>query len=145
MSFKNFKSGVSLRQLSSFHVTMYIALPQKFSWPAIWNTDWKLIAAVRTTWFAYQLQVLGSSLFGTKCYTRDFNYGVRYSGRGGGTFYFLFLLLVLYLCLEAYRAQYAVAQLVELLRYKPEDSRVRYPMMLLEFFIDINLLAALWS
>jgi len=39
---------------------------------------------------------------------------------------------------------YALAQLVEALRYKPEDSRVRFPMASLDFFIDIILLAALW-
>jgi len=45
--------------------------------------------------------------------------------RRGGTFYLLFLVLILYVCLEAYRAQCAVAQLVDALRYKPEESRVR--------------------
>ena len=38
----------------------------------------------------------------------------------------------------------AVAQLVEALRYKPQKSRVRFPTMSLEFFIDITLPAALW-
>jgi len=36
---------------------------------------------------------------------------------------------------------YAVVRLVEALRYK---SRVRFPMVSLEFFIDIILPAALW-
>jgi hypothetical protein len=36
---------------------------------------------------------------------------------------------------------HAVAQLVEALCYK----RVRFPMVSLEFFIDINLRAALWA
>jgi hypothetical protein len=40
---------------------------------------------------------------------------------------------------------YAMAQLDEALRYKRGRSRVRFPMMLLEFFIDIILPAALWS
>jgi hypothetical protein len=34
--------------------------------------------------------------------------------------------------------------LVEALRYKPGRSRVRFPMVSLEFFIDIILAAALW-
>ena len=38
----------------------------------------------------------------------------------------------------------AVAQLVEALRYKPESSRVRFPMVSLGFFIDI-ILSALGS
>jgi len=37
-----------------------------------------------------------------------------------------------------------VAQLVEALRYKPESSRVRFPMVSLDFFIDLILLDALW-
>ena len=37
-----------------------------------------------------------------------------------------------------------VAQLVEALRYKTGSSRVRFPMVSLEFFIDIILPAALW-
>ena len=37
-----------------------------------------------------------------------------------------------------------VAQLVEALRYKAR-SRVRFPLVLLEFFIDIILPAALWT
>jgi len=37
-----------------------------------------------------------------------------------------------------------VAQLVEALRYKPEGRGFDSPMVLLEFFIDIILLAALW-
>jgi hypothetical protein len=37
-----------------------------------------------------------------------------------------------------------LAQLVEALPYNPE-SRVRFPMVSLEFFIDIILPAALWS
>jgi len=37
-----------------------------------------------------------------------------------------------------------VAQLVEALRYKPERSRVRFPMVSMDFFIDIFLPAALW-
>jgi hypothetical protein len=40
---------------------------------------------------------------------------------------------------------HAVAQLVETLRYKPEGSRVRFPMGSLGFFIDLILLTALWS
>ena len=39
--------------------------------------------------------------------------------------------------------EYAVAQLVEALRYKPEGRGVRFPMVSLEFFIDIILPAAL--
>ena len=39
--------------------------------------------------------------------------------------------------------RYAVAQLVEALRYKPEGRGVRFPMVSLEFFIDIILPAAL--
>ena len=35
-------------------------------------------------------------------------------------------------------------QMVEALRYKPESRGVRFPMVSLEFFIDIILLAALW-
>ena len=38
----------------------------------------------------------------------------------------------------------AVAQLVEALRYEPEGSRVRFPIVSLEFLIDIILPAALW-
>jgi len=63
----------------------------------------------------------------------------------GETFYFLFLVLVLYVCLEAYRAQCAVAQMVEAPRYKAEESRVRKPMVSFESFIDINLPASLCS
>jgi hypothetical protein len=37
-----------------------------------------------------------------------------------------------------------VVQLVEALRYKPEGRGVRFPLMSLEFFIDIILPAALW-
>jgi hypothetical protein len=36
---------------------------------------------------------------------------------------------------------HAVAQLAEALRYKPKKSRVRFPMVSLEIFIDIILLA----
>jgi hypothetical protein len=36
-----------------------------------------------------------------------------------------------------------VAQLVEALRYKPELSRFRFPIVSLEIFIDIILLAAM--
>ena len=39
---------------------------------------------------------------------------------------------------------HAVAQSVEALRYKAGRSRVRFPMVSLEFFIDIILPAALW-
>jgi hypothetical protein len=39
---------------------------------------------------------------------------------------------------------HTVAQLVEALRYKPEDRGVRFPMVSLDFFIDIILPAALW-
>jgi len=39
---------------------------------------------------------------------------------------------------------HAVAQLVEALRYKPEGRELRFPMVSLEFFIDIILPAALW-
>ena len=38
---------------------------------------------------------------------------------------------------------HAVAQLVEALRYKPEGRGVRFPIVSLEFFIDIILSAAL--
>ena len=38
---------------------------------------------------------------------------------------------------------HAVAQLVEALRYKSKGRGVRFPMMSLEFFIDIILPAAL--
>ena len=38
---------------------------------------------------------------------------------------------------------HAVAHLVEAQSYKPGRSRVRFPMVSLEFFIDINLPAAL--
>jgi hypothetical protein len=41
--------------------------------------------------------------------------------------------------------RHAVAQLVETLRCKPEGRRVRFPMVSLEFFIDIILPAALWA
>jgi hypothetical protein len=34
--------------------------------------------------------------------------------------------------------------LVEALRYKPEGRGVRFPMVSLDFFIDIKLPAALW-
>jgi hypothetical protein len=37
-----------------------------------------------------------------------------------------------------------VAQLVESLRYKSEGRGVRFPMVSLEFFIDIIIPAALW-
>jgi len=41
--------------------------------------------------------------------------------------------------------KHAVAHLVEALSYKPErKSRVRFPIVSLEFFIDIILPAALW-
>jgi hypothetical protein len=51
------------------------------------------------------------------------------------------------LILNAYRdiVGHAVAQLVEALRYEPERSRVRFPMVSLEFFIDTILPSALWS
>ena len=39
---------------------------------------------------------------------------------------------------------HAVAQLVETLRYKPEGRGFDSPLCHLEFFIDINLPAALW-
>ena len=39
---------------------------------------------------------------------------------------------------------HAVAQLVEALRYKSEGRWFRFPMVSLEFFIDIILPAALW-
>jgi hypothetical protein len=39
---------------------------------------------------------------------------------------------------------HAVAQLVEALRYKPEKSRVQFPMVSLEIFIDITLPVTLW-
>ena len=39
---------------------------------------------------------------------------------------------------------HAVTQLVEALRYKPEGRGFDSPMVSLEFFIDIILLAALW-
>ena len=39
---------------------------------------------------------------------------------------------------------HAVAELVEALRYKPEVHRVRFPIMSLEFFIDIILPVVLW-
>jgi hypothetical protein len=39
---------------------------------------------------------------------------------------------------------HAVVQLVEALHYKPEGRGVRFPMVSLEFFIDIILPAALW-
>ena len=39
---------------------------------------------------------------------------------------------------------HAVSRLVEVLRYKPEGSRVRLPMVSLEFFVDIIVPAALW-
>ena len=42
-----------------------------------------------------------------------------------------------------YNRVHAVAQFVEALRYKPEGSRVRFPMGSLEFFIDIILPAAI--
>jgi len=45
-----------------------------------------------------------------------------------------------------YRSSRAgVAHLLEALRYKPEDRRFDFPIMSLEFFIDIILPAALWS
>ena len=37
-----------------------------------------------------------------------------------------------------------VVQLVQALRYKPRGLRVRFPMVSLEFFIDIILPVALW-
>jgi hypothetical protein len=40
-------------------------------------------------------------------------------------------------------AVHAMAKWVEALRYKPERSRVRFPMMSLKFFIDVILPAAL--
>jgi len=40
---------------------------------------------------------------------------------------------------------HAVAQLVEALRYNTEGRGVRFPMVSLDFFIDIILPAALWS
>jgi len=46
--------------------------------------------------------------------------------------------------LYLYLVGYAVAQLVEALRYEPGRSRVRFPMMSLEFFIDIILPAVIW-
>jgi hypothetical protein len=45
---------------------------------------------------------------------------------------------------STYERDYAVAQLVEALRYKLECSGVRFPMVSLEFFIYIILPAALW-
>jgi len=42
------------------------------------------------------------------------------------------------------RGTLLVAQLVEALRYKPEGRGFRFPMVLVEFFIDIILPAALW-
>jgi len=39
---------------------------------------------------------------------------------------------------------HAVAQFVQAVRYKPESSGVRFPMVSLEFFIDIILPAAQW-
>jgi hypothetical protein len=39
---------------------------------------------------------------------------------------------------------HTVAQLIEALRYQPEGSRDRFPMVSLESFIDIILTAALW-
>jgi len=39
---------------------------------------------------------------------------------------------------------YAVAQLVEALCYKPEGRGFDFPLVSLEFFIDIILPAALW-
>jgi len=46
--------------------------------------------------------------------------------------------------IQAYHWRHAVAQLVEALRYKSGGSRVRFPIMSLEFFIDVILPAALW-
>jgi len=40
---------------------------------------------------------------------------------------------------------HAVAQSIEALRYKPEGSGVDFPMVSIEFSIDIILLAAVWS
>ena len=37
-----------------------------------------------------------------------------------------------------------MAQLVEALGYKPEDRGFRFPMVSLEFFIDVMLPTALW-
>ena len=51
------------------------------------------------------------------------------------------------LCLgnfEAGTLGHAVAQLVEALRYKREGRGFEFPMVSLEFFIDIILPAALW-
>jgi hypothetical protein len=39
---------------------------------------------------------------------------------------------------------HAVAQLVEALRYKPEGRAFRFPMVSLEFFMDVIIPAALW-
>jgi hypothetical protein len=39
---------------------------------------------------------------------------------------------------------YAVAQLIEEGRYKPEDCGVRFPIMSVEIFIAVILPAALW-
>ena len=52
----------------------------------------------------------------------------------GNTFYFEYTFLM----------GHAVAQLVEALRYKSERSRVQFPVVSMEFFIDIILPAALW-
>jgi len=42
------------------------------------------------------------------------------------------------------RTEHVVAQLVKALRNKPKGSRVRFPQVPMEFFIDITLPAALW-
>ena len=50
---------------------------------------------------------------------------------------------VLYECTASIQG-HGVAQLIEVPHYKPEGPRVRFPMVSLEYFIDIILLAALW-
>ena len=40
---------------------------------------------------------------------------------------------------------HAVLQMIETLRYKPEGRGVDFPMVSVEFSIDIIVLAALWS
>jgi len=49
-----------------------------------------------------------------------------------------------YWVLSAKKLEHAVAQLVEALCCKPQWSQVRFPMVLLEFFIDTVFQAALW-
>jgi hypothetical protein len=44
----------------------------------------------------------------------------------------------------SFKRWHAVARLVEALRYKPEGSIKKFPMVSLEFFIDKILPAALW-